>query len=574
MLPYIAHNNFFVQWTDVDSLAGLQGELINVDVTLPEDQVLAEPGDDPLEEDRAEENNSMPSSEPFEVDDRRMVCRRSGLSFPTNSSLKLLTLYDDQVRAALPPFPTEQVFCRICREGLHDDAEEIPAAAGDEADISQFGDHDPHEISQATVSDGMGSPTFEVKQNRGPVLPHPKYTAHTELMKNPMLAPCECAGSMAFVHYLCVEQWRCRSRHPAAKNGLNCETCKAPYALPLPENRHAPIAADNDWQDAMPLHVIQALRQPHIWWQIGAMIVRRRALRPLAPVVMSPLVALYCRARRLLKKRGVARRRWACSLCRRRARWKCVRCLRSYYCSRQCQNVSWHIIHKHVCYEPARFYQSVAFYGALAITLFPGSLRDPIMYEIGLALVPLSFVIMGFLGVGAATLLKKLAGVDVRGRRMELLVILATVWFSLISLGLLRAFFGKPGSCYGASGRYAVSADDLSSTFLLRFLHWVLFKPSEYFFRFIDSKFASILRWTGSCTHKEGSKCLEHIGSANASFFIRSDPSEEAIGAEQCASDLLLVCSLYIAAALSFVFSSMLKQHERQLRRRRHLHQD
>jgi hypothetical protein len=81
--------------------------------------------------------------------------------------------------------------------------------------------------------------------------------------------------------------------------------------------------------EAMPPHVIEALRRPHIWWQIGAAIVRKRWLRPIAPVIMSPIVALYCRARRLLKKKGVARRRWACSLCRRRARWKCVRCLRS-----------------------------------------------------------------------------------------------------------------------------------------------------------------------------------------------------------------------------------------------------
>ena len=204
----------------------------------------------------------------------------------------------------------------------------------------------------------------------------PPIILHHPTAENPLLAPCDCTGTMRFVHYLCIEQWRCRSRHPGARNGLNCETCGAEYTLPPPPTRpvnrndmtggmggpnNNPMAED-DWLDAMPPHVLAALRRPHPAWQLGAAVVRRRWLRPVVPILVSPLVALYCRARRTLKKRGVSRRRWACSLCRRRARWKCVRCLRSYYCSRQCQNVSWHIVHKHVCYKPVRFWWSVVVY--------------------------------------------------------------------------------------------------------------------------------------------------------------------------------------------------------------------
>ena len=222
----------------------------------------------------------------------------------------------------------------------------------------------------------------------------PPLILHHPTAENPLLAPCECSGTMAFVHYLCIEQWRCRSRHPAAKNGLHCETCGAEYTLPPPPSRPASrhdnalfnnnnnnnngdnnLMPEDDWLDAMPPHVLAALRRPHPWWQLGAAIVRRRYLRPLVPVFLSPLVALYCRARRTLKKRGVSRRRWACSLCRRRARWKCVRCLRSYYCSRQCQNVSWHIVHKHVCYKPARFWWSVVVYSLGGVMAVPGVLK-------------------------------------------------------------------------------------------------------------------------------------------------------------------------------------------------------
>ena len=187
----------------------------------------------------------------------------------------------------------------------------------------------------------------------------PPIVLHHPTAENPLLAPCDCTGTMAFVHYLCIEQWRCRSRHPGARNGLNCETCGAEYTLPPPPSRPTSrydimngelgvggpnnnVMADDEWLDAMPPHVLAALRRPHPAWQFSAAVIRRRWLRPVVPILVSPLVALYCRARRTLKKRGVSRRRWACSLCRRRARWKCVRCLRSYYCSRQCQNVSWH----------------------------------------------------------------------------------------------------------------------------------------------------------------------------------------------------------------------------------------
>ncbi|KAK1747280.1 hypothetical protein QTG54_002624 [Skeletonema marinoi] len=65
----------------------------------------------------------------------------------------------------------------------------------------------------------------------------PSITRFHPSADNPLLAPCKCTGSMAFVHYLCVEQWRCRSRHPGAKNGLNCETCGSEYTLPPPPSR-------------------------------------------------------------------------------------------------------------------------------------------------------------------------------------------------------------------------------------------------------------------------------------------------------------------------------------------------
>ena len=94
----------------------------------------------------------------------------------------------------------------------------------------------------------------------------------------------DCTGSMAFVHYLCVEQWRCRSRHPRARDGLNCETCGAEYALPPQPSRRnlmwemrgpgtgglgGNLMVKDDCLDSMPLHVLAALQRPHPAWQLG-----------------------------------------------------------------------------------------------------------------------------------------------------------------------------------------------------------------------------------------------------------------------------------------------------------------
>uniref|UniRef100_A0A7S1UYD1 MYND-type domain-containing protein n=1 Tax=Grammatophora oceanica TaxID=210454 RepID=A0A7S1UYD1_9STRA len=299
----------------------------------------------------------------------------------------------------------------------------------------------------------------------------------------------------------------------------------------------------------MPPHVMAALRAPHIWWQVGAAIVRRRWLRPLAPILMSPLVALYCRARRLLKKRGVSRRRWACSLCRRRARWKCVRCLRSYYCSRQCQNVSWHIVHKHVCYKPARFWWSFVIYGITILAAFPGMLRDPFLYDLALSFIPISFYVMAVLGGGVATFLKKAAGLDLRGRFLELIVVLATGWLVGISWGLVWGFFGETDRCVGVLRGYEHEK-------LLALVNAVLLKSGVTWFLFVDRMISISALQPWVCTNdKQG--CFSHLPHANAEM-IMTDTS--------CRSDLSVVLWLWFAAGASLTITTLWKRRRRAAR--------
>ena len=524
--------------------------------------------DDLGRDEEPHDNSSMPSSEPFESTST-LMCLRTGMPFPSSVAMKLMPVYDDGICPPVvsAPLPSEPVFCRICREGLHDDADDdqpSPAMESEKEDTGLRNDSSMdygHEL--VPIDENEEPDSQEPIFTKGPLLPYPKFQQNTHASENPILAPCECSGSMAFVHYMCVEQWRCRSRHPEANQGLNCETCGKPYALPPPSARptHSNVALlDEDWLEAMPPHVMAALRQPHIWWQIGAAIVRRRWLRPLAPVFMSPIVALYCKARRLLKKKGVARRRWACSLCRRRARWKCVRCLRSYYCSRQCQNVSWHIVHKHVCYKPTRWAWSVLVYGVLTLLLFPGILRDPLMYDMGLGLIPSSFYAMAILGGGFAGALKKTFLLDVRGRTFETIVILSTFWLVLISWGLVGGFVGDTSLCRGVLGEYNYSLDK-KPPLHLRSLHTFILKPAMSWYLMWDRLALNSGRWISKALCTGGEKgCFERSHQANADFFF-----EEHNGGK-CASDLSLVSSIFLSATLVASFSYFVKRRDRQRR--------
>eukprot|EP00980_Cylindrotheca_fusiformis_P018495 scaffold6124_cov122-Cylindrotheca_fusiformis.AAC.14 len=560
---------------------GAADDYIAIESSMPgeEDRITSEEVDidDPTRDEEPQDNGSTQSSEPFESTSI-LTCLRTGLKFPSSVAMKLLPVYDDGLSPPVvsAPLPSEPVFCRICREGLHDDADDeqpSPAMENEGEDASpNFSSSDNTRDDTDPGEEEMEIPEAEPSLTKGPVQPYPTYHPNTHAAENPILAPCECAGSMAFVHYLCVEQWRCRSRHPEANHGLNCETCSTPYALPPPSARPANVlqVENEDWLEAMPPHVMAALRQPHIWWQIGAAVVRRRWLRPIAPIVMSPVVALYCRARRLLKKKGVARRRWACSLCRRRARWKCVRCLRSYYCSRQCQNVSWHIVHKHVCYKPSRWAWSVVLYGMMTLFLFPGILKDPLMYDLGLGFVPTAFYAMAILGGGFAAALKKSIGLDLRGRAFEVFVILSTFWLVVISWGLVGAFFGDSSRCHGVFGKYNVSSEDKPSI-LIRVLQKSILEPAASWFLMWDRLALNAGRWIRKalCTEQEEG-CFENLHKANSDFFL------EEYGGGACASDLSLVSTIFLSAGVVASCSHILKRRDRQRRaaRRPRPHQD
>jgi len=224
-----------------------------------------------------------------------------------------------------------------------------------------------------------------------------------------------------------------------------------------------------------------------------------------------------------------------------------VRCLRSYYCSRQCQNVSWHIVHKHVCYKPSRFWSSCVVYGGLVLVVLPGVLRDPLLYDLALSVIPPSFYSMAVLGGALASLVKRYGGMDIRGRVLEGCVLVATVWLTLTLWGLVWAFFGATDSCWGWTGPL-YDNDATERSWLTEGWHRLVLTPAKTYFLFWDA----LAERYGSdwlCTSPDQGSCFPHLSKAYHELALLEERS--------CRSDLDVVTFVFGAAGLGLATQSL-----------------
>jgi hypothetical protein len=184
------------------------------------------------------------------------------------------------------------------------------------------------------------------------------------------------------------------------------------------------------------------------------------------------------------------------------------------------------------------------------------------MYDLGLGFVPLSFYIMAILAGGAATLLKKGAGFDIRGRTLEVFVLISTTWLVVVSWGLVSAFFGDPSGCHGVFGGYSISREVEHLPGVLYGLHTLVLKPAERWFLMWDRLAFNSGPWLKKalCMNKE-SGCFEHLHLATSDFFYVEQ------GGAKCAADLNMVAWLFGSAIVVATGTHLWKQRERQRRR-------
>lgn len=193
------------------------------------------------------------------------------------------------------------------------------------------------------------------------------------------------------------------------------------------------------------------------------------------------------------------------------------------------------------------------------------------MYDLGLGFVPVSFYVVAILAGGVATAFKKGAGMDLRGRAFEMLVLFSTVWLVVVVWGLVGAFFGNTSRCHGVFGSFPVD-DDENQSKLLSGIRTIILKPAASWFLMWDRLALNSGPWfrKALCMHQEEG-CFEHLHKANSGFFLEEN------GGEKCAADLSMVAWLFVSAGVVAVGSHVWKRRDRQrraARRRPRPHQD
>ena len=223
---------------------------------------------------------------------------------------------------------------------------------------------------------------------------------------------------------------------------------------------------------------------------------------------------------------------------------------------------------------------------------FPGVLRDPVVYDLGLSCLLGSFVVMGVIGGSIATTLKRGVGVDIRGRTLELAVVALTLWMACVSWGLVWGFFGESSRCWGAfsgvanllstrGGEVGTEANDDESEAVplprngpvtddpvaLLWLRLV-FRPSKLAIGSIDKIVARSGPLVGRlfCRSDNGdgegaaSACLSMARKADPEFFLPEN------GDEKCVADIHTVTAVLMLAGGVMTLSSFMKRIERERR--------
>lgn len=82
--------------------------------------------------------------------------------------------------------------------------------------------------------------------------------------------------------------------------------------------------------------------------------------------------------------------------------------------------------------------------------LFPSPNQNFPIYDAMVTLLPINFITLGIVGGGIASTLKRSVGVDIRGRILEVIVVVLTCLLTSVSSGLVHGYFGNASSCWGA----------------------------------------------------------------------------------------------------------------------------
>jgi hypothetical protein len=202
----------------------------------------------------------------------------------------------------------------------------------------------------------------------------------------------------------------------------------------------------------------------------------------------------------------------------------------------------------------------------------------PLMYDLGLSFLWLSFIVSGVIGGGVATILKKQMAIDIRGRGLEALVVLMTCWLTVLCWGLVWAFFGETGECKGSLNFVAPSnhhsttirsvyeEDEQPQSLTLMLIRAIVLQPAKKSLVRIDSLLLNLgpflTKWicySGDNLVGEDDDnkyCLQLTRKANPDFLMAAE-------SEKCISDVYTVGALWGTAICLQLMSYAMRRMER-----------
>jgi hypothetical protein len=228
-------------------------------------------------------------------------------------------------------------------------------------------------------------------------------------------------------------------------------------------------------------------------------------------------------------------------------------------------------------------------YGAGTFLLVPGILKYPVIYDWGLSMLTFSFIIMAILGGGCAVAVKRLLKVDIRGRGLEIGVVLSTLWLTRISWGLVWAYFGDNSMCRGYMTKLFPFKEGSMAIFYpaVMLLRILLFRPGKSLIYFVDKMLlnsrpflrqflcaemntCALFSDAQSCV-LQNPTCFRTTKAVNPDFY-----RPEYAGSSKCAADMDTVLFFWFLAAiivLAGLFSNR-RERQRRLLARERLHND
>jgi len=193
--------------------------------------------------------------------------------------------------------------------------------------------------------------------------------------------------------------------------------------------------------------------------------------------------------------------------------------------------------------------------------------RFPI-YDAMVTLVPVNFITLGIIGGGIASTLKRFSGIDIRGRILEIIVVVLTLLLTGITSGLVRGYFGDPSRCWGILASSSPNEDGESSIlkgpFYLSILNTMLIdvplrQMKLWYLKWdlIFSKLGFVSRRLLCVPTLDGNADYSSVGCSPST---RSIDPEFHLADDKCSADMSLVVGVWLSALCVLLLGNMYRQ--------------